>query len=59
MAQSVGYLLAAFGPMLFGFLHDAANSWDLPLIVLIGTVCLCLFAGLGASRDLHIKYNCL
>ncbi|MVX64197.1 MFS transporter [Clostridium chromiireducens] len=58
MAQSIGYLLAAFGPMLFGFLHDAANNWELPLIVLIGATGLCLFAGLGASRDLHIKYNC-
>ncbi|ERK32420.1 CynX/NimT family MFS transporter [Clostridium intestinale] len=57
MAQSVGYLLAAFGPMLFGFLHDTADSWNLPLIVLMGTVCLCFFAGLGASRDLHINYN--
>ncbi|WP_315110332.1 CynX/NimT family MFS transporter [Clostridium intestinale] len=57
MAQSVGYLLAAFGPILFGFLHDTANSWNLPLIVLMSTVCLCFFSGLGASRDLHINYN--
>lgn len=26
MAQSLGYLLAAFDPILFGFLHDATNS---------------------------------
>ncbi|WP_418599234.1 CynX/NimT family MFS transporter, partial [Phascolarctobacterium faecium] len=26
MAQSIGYLLAAFGPMFFGYLHDATNN---------------------------------
>lgn len=55
MAQSIGYLLAAFGPMLFGFLHDASNNWALPLIILIGLVVLCLFVGLGASRDLYVS----
>lgn len=55
MAQSIGYLLAAFGPMLFGFLHDASNNWALPLIILIGLAVLCLFAGLGASRDLYVS----
>lgn len=55
MAQSVGYLLAAFGPMFFGSLHDAANSWTVPLIILIGFAVICLLAGLGASRDLRIS----
>ncbi|WP_411681238.1 hypothetical protein [Clostridium thailandense] len=55
MAQSVGYLLAAFGPMLFGILHDVSNNWALPLIILIGIAGLCLFAGLGASRDLYVS----
>ena len=52
MAQSIGYLLAAFGPMLFGFLHDATNSWTTPLIMLIGVTVLCFIFGLGASRNL-------
>lgn len=54
MAQSIGYLLAAIGPMLFGYLHDATNSWAMPLIVLLGAAGLCLFFGLGASRDLYV-----
>ncbi|MVB12729.1 Major Facilitator Superfamily protein [Caprobacter fermentans] len=54
MAQSVGYLLASFGPTLLGFLHDATNNWTLPLAVLIGAAGMCLLAGLGASRDLQI-----
>jgi CP family cyanate transporter-like MFS transporter len=38
MAQSVGYLLAACGPVLIGALHDASGGWTLPLAVLCGVV---------------------
>jgi cyanate permease len=31
MAQSVGYLLAAAGPILMGRLHDASGGWTLVL----------------------------
>ena len=54
MAQSVGYLLASFGPMIFGLLHDITNNWTLPLIILIAVSGICLFVGLGASRDLLV-----
>ena len=51
MAQSIGYLLAATGPLLFGWLHDLTNNWTIPLLVL-GAVTLVLFGvGLGASRN--------
>jgi MFS transporter, CP family, cyanate transporter len=54
MAQSVGYLLAAGGPFLFGVLRDATGSWKVPLaLLLVITVCL-LIAGLGAARDAHV-----
>jgi MFS transporter, CP family, cyanate transporter len=54
MAQSVGYLLAAGGPFLFGVLRDATGSWKVPLALLLAiTVCL-LIAGIGASRDAHV-----
>jgi MFS transporter, CP family, cyanate transporter len=54
MAQSVGYLLAAGGPFLFGVLRDATGSWKVPLALLLTvTVCL-LIAGLGAARDAHV-----
>ncbi|WP_019850833.1 MFS transporter [Desulfitobacterium sp. PCE1] len=55
MAQSIGYLLAAFGPMFFGYLHDATNNWTMPLVILIGVAGICLLAGLGASRDLYVS----
>lgn len=54
MAQSVGYLLASLGPMIFGFLHDLTNNWTLPLIMLITVSGICLCVGLGASRDLFV-----
>jgi CP family cyanate transporter-like MFS transporter len=54
MAQTVGYLLAAAGPSLFGVLRDATHAWNVPLaLLLLITVCL-LIAGLGAARDAHV-----
>lgn len=54
MAQSLGYSLAAIGPMLFGYLRDFTGSWTLPLYMLIGAV-LCLFMfGLGAARNQYV-----
>jgi MFS transporter, CP family, cyanate transporter len=51
MAQSVGYLLAAVGPVLIGGLHDATGSWT----VAMGAVALALIpqaaAAWTAARD--------
>lgn len=57
MAQSVGYLLAAIGPTLFGYLHDVTNSWNTPLLILVGASILLLIFGLGAARDRYIGSN--
>ncbi|GIP24300.1 MFS transporter [Paenibacillus sp. J22TS3] len=54
MAQSFGYLLAAAGPTIFGYLHDATQSWKIPLLILVGASVLLLIVGLGASRDRYI-----
>ncbi|TYB48242.1 MFS transporter [Actinomadura chibensis] len=35
MAQSVGYLLAAFGPFTVGVLRDATGSWTAPIALLM------------------------
>lgn len=51
MAQSVGYLLAATGPALIGYLHDATNSWNPPLFILLGASVLLFIVGMGAARD--------
>ncbi|ANA83009.1 MFS transporter [Paenibacillus glucanolyticus] len=50
MAQSLGYLLAAIGPMLIGFLHDATDGWKVPLMVLSAVVVVLFFFGFGAAK---------
>jgi len=51
MAQSIGYLLAAIGPALIGYLHDATNSWNLPLFILLGASVLLFLVGIGAASN--------
>lgn len=51
MSQSVGYLLAAFGPIFIGFIFDLTHSWTVPLLSLILVSLLVIFAGLGAGRN--------
>ncbi|MDB4866436.1 MAG: transporter [Cohnella sp.] len=55
MAQSVGYLLASIGPILFGFLHDATHSWFLSLMTLIIVSVLLFAAGWGAGRNGYVS----
>jgi CP family cyanate transporter-like MFS transporter len=54
MAQSVGYLLAAAGPFLFGVLRDASHAWTVPLVLLLAVTGCLLIAGLGAARNAHV-----
>nr|WP_241972095.1 hypothetical protein [Serratia odorifera] len=51
MAQSVGYLLAAVGPTLFGLLHDLTQSWNVPLGILLGLTLLQMLFGILAGRS--------
>jgi MFS transporter, CP family, cyanate transporter len=51
MAQSIGYLLAAAGPVLFGLLHDLTHTWTIPLLTLVAVTLGMLCTGLGAGRD--------
>jgi MFS transporter, CP family, cyanate transporter len=50
LAQGVGYLIAAGGPVLFGLLHDATDSWDLPLAAVIALLVPQLACGLIAAH---------
>ncbi|WP_438311771.1 CynX/NimT family MFS transporter [Sporosarcina sp. FA9] len=54
MAQSVGYLLAAFGPLLFGLLKDVTGNWTTPLMFLIATSVLLFIFGMGAGKKIEI-----
>ncbi|GAB6931346.1 MFS transporter [Paenibacillus sp. JCM 10914] len=50
MAQSLGYLLAAVGPMLIGFMHDATDGWKAPLMILSVVVVILFIFGFGAAK---------
>jgi MFS transporter, CP family, cyanate transporter len=54
MAQSVGYLLAAVGPVFTGFLFDKVHAWTLPLLMLSIVAILMTAAGIGAGRNEYI-----
>ncbi len=55
MAQSLGYLLAATGPILIGFLHDLTRGWDVPLMILAGVVVVLFIFGFGAAKPGYIS----
>lgn len=50
MAQAVGYILAAFGPVGVGYLQQLTGSWNLPLILLLIVVVILTLAGLAVDR---------
>ena len=50
MAQTVGYLLAAVGPTLFGGIHDLTGAWLLSLVMLLAFAIIKLIFGLKASN---------
>ncbi|MCR1783885.1 MFS transporter [Nocardioides carbamazepini] len=55
MAQSIGYLIAAGGPLLVGILHDASGSWRLPCALLAGIGVIQIGAGYVAGRPVRIS----
>jgi MFS transporter, CP family, cyanate transporter len=55
MAQSVGYGMAATGPVIMGALHEASGSWTAPLMFLLVLLVPELVFGLGAARDRQLE----
>ncbi|WP_301109497.1 MFS transporter [Sporosarcina sp.] len=51
MSQSFGYLLAAVGPVLFGYLHDWTGSWTVPLYIFMVIAFIIFLAGMYAAKD--------
>ncbi|WP_163507444.1 MFS transporter [Fodinicola acaciae] len=51
MAQSIGYLIAAVGPLIFGALHVVSGGWTVPLMALIVVTLVCAVFGVFAGRD--------
>lgn len=54
MAQSIGYLMAAAGPIAIGVLHDATGSWNVALVVILVLVVAQLLVSVLAARDRQI-----
>lgn len=50
MAQGLGYMISALGPLVAGLLHSVSGGWDLPVIVTIGVCGAQVAAGLAAAR---------
>ena len=51
VAQCVGYLVAAAGPVVLGALHDATGGWSWPVALLLAVLVPMAWAGWGAARD--------
>ncbi|KUG58079.1 CynX/NimT family MFS transporter [Nesterenkonia jeotgali] len=54
MAQGVGYLLAAVGPLLAGSLFELSGSWSLVLWIIAGAVVVMALVGLLAGRRVDV-----
>ena len=53
MAQSVGYLMAALGPVVFGLVHDLTGGWTWPMLLVVGCTLGMIACGVGAGRALR------
>ncbi|MER7109146.1 CynX/NimT family MFS transporter [Streptomyces sp. NPDC000229] len=51
MAQTVGYLLAAAGPLAAGAVHEATGGWTVPIALVLCVCAAALVVGLLAARD--------
>ncbi|MEC2160570.1 CynX/NimT family MFS transporter [Virgibacillus halodenitrificans] len=54
MAQALGYVLAAAGPIFIGYLYDLTHLWAIPLITLIIIALMVMAFGLSAGRDVYV-----
>lgn len=50
MAQSIGYLIAAAGPFIFGSIFDLTGNWTYSLLLLFVVIILKLKLGVGAAK---------
>jgi CP family cyanate transporter-like MFS transporter len=50
MCQSVGYVIAAAGPLVMGLLHSLTDGWTLPLLFLLAMALASWAPGLAAGR---------
>ena len=54
MAQSVGYTLAAVGPIFIGFVYDLTYDWFTSLMILIVITFIIIYVGLSAGQNKYV-----
>ncbi|WP_230655668.1 MFS transporter [Psychrobacter sp. I-STPA10] len=54
MVQTIGYLIAIFGPLGAGWLHEHTGDWSLALLCLLLLMCVNVVAAWFASRPMMI-----
>lgn len=54
MAQSIGYIFGAMGPLLIGSLYDHTGSFTEPFIFLISVIILLIIMSFGAGQDKYL-----
>lgn len=50
MSQAIAYLIAAIGPVAFGWLHDLTAGWMVPMVGLLAIAIIQCLLGFGAGR---------
>jgi CP family cyanate transporter-like MFS transporter len=51
MAQAASYLIAATGPVAFGWLHDLTGGWTVPMASFLAVTVVHAASGFGAGRQ--------
>lgn len=54
MAQSVGYILAAIGPIFIGFLFDLSGNWNFPIIAILLLIIILFIFGLIVGKERYV-----
>ena len=49
MVQALGYTAAAVGPFALGAIHTRSGGWTVPLLVVVGALCVMAVSGLAAA----------
>jgi MFS transporter, CP family, cyanate transporter len=57
MAQAVGYLVAAAGPIAVGVLHDVTHGWGASVVALLAATAALLTAGWIAGTDRSVEHD--
>lgn len=55
MSQSVGYLIAAIGPVVFGWLHAVTDGWVASLSLLLALIVALCVVGVFAGRKQFVR----